>query len=111
MEALGNLNLNSLQIRERIGSVEVMGNISFIGKVINIRMHGKSGFAYLQDDKGVIQIYVSRDEICPREDKSLYNSFFKEKLNLGDNLEVSGYLFNTQEGVITIHVIGMELSS
>lgn len=111
MEKLEILKLDSAQIIERIGGADVMGTISFVGKVINIRMCGKAGFAYLQDDKGVVQIYVNRDDVCPGEDKTLYNKFFKEELNLGDGLQVEGYLFHTQEGVITINVKEMKLSS
>jgi lysyl-tRNA synthetase class 2 len=68
------------------------------------RIMGKVTFAELQDESGRIQIYVSRDDICPGEDKSLYNEVFKKLLDIGDIIGVKGFVFRTQMGEITIHV-------
>ena len=65
---------------------------------------GKAAFAELQDHEGRIQIYVNRDEICPDDDKTLYNEVFKKLLDMGDIIGIKGYAFITQMGELTIHV-------
>ncbi|KAF4531322.1 hypothetical protein B566_EDAN019429 [Ephemera danica] len=65
---------------------------------------GKAAFAELQDHTGRIQIYVNRDEICPGENKMLYNDVFKKLLDIGDIIGVKGYVFITQTGEISVHV-------
>jgi lysyl-tRNA synthetase class 2 len=79
-------------------------DVTFAGRLMGQRIMGKVTFAELQDQTGRIQIYVSRDEICPGEDKSLYNEVFKKLLDIGDIIGVKGYVFNTQMGETTIHV-------
>lgn len=74
------------------------------GRIMSRRIMGKAAFAELQDSSGRIQVYFNRDEICPGEDKSLYNEVFKRLLDLGDIVGVRGYVFKTQVGETTIHV-------
>ena len=72
------------------------------GRMMSERI-GKASFAELQDSEERIQIYVNRDEICPEEDKSLYNDVFKKLLDLGDFIGIKGTLFKTQVGEISIN--------
>jgi len=74
------------------------------GRLMSRRVMGKASFAELQDSDGRIQIYVSRDEICPGEDKNLYNKVFKKLLDLGDFIGIKGYAFYTQVGECSVHV-------
>ena len=67
------------------------------------RVMGKASFAELQDSKGRIQVYITRDDICPSDDKELYNVVFKKLLDLGDFIGVEGYVFRTQTGEISVH--------
>ncbi len=79
-------------------------NISLAGRLMSRRIMGSASFAELQDETGRIQIYVRRDDICPGEDKTLYNTVFKKLLDIGDIIGVKGYGFTTQTGEISIHV-------
>ncbi len=74
------------------------------GRMMSQRDMGKASFAELQDSSGRIQLYFNRDEICPGEDKRLYNQVFKKLLDLGDFIGIKGYVFKTQVGEISIHV-------
>lgn len=74
------------------------------GRMMSQRIMGKASFAEIQDSTGRIQVYFNRDEICPGEDKTLYNEVFKKLLDLGDFIGIKGYLFTTQVGEISIHV-------
>jgi lysyl-tRNA synthetase class 2 len=78
--------------------------ISIAGRIMSRRIMGSAAFAELQDETGRIQIYVRRDDICPTEDKTFYNSVFKKLLDIGDIIGVKGYGFTTQTGEISIHV-------
>lgn len=73
------------------------------GRVMGRRIMGKASFMQLQDSEGRIQVYVNRDEICPGEDKDLYNVVFKKLLDIGDYVGVEGYVFRTQTGEISVH--------
>jgi lysyl-tRNA synthetase class 2 len=84
-------------------------DISIAGRLMSKRIMGKASFAEIQDSTGKIQIYVSRDEICPDEDKSFYNDVFKKKLDRGDIIGVKGYVFTTQVGEISIHVTELKI--
>lgn len=86
-------------------------DVSLSGRLMMKRIMGKASFAELQDSKGRIQIYLNRDEICPGEDKSLYNNVFKKLMDIGDFLGVKGYVFKTQTGEISIHLKEMKLLS
>jgi lysyl-tRNA synthetase class 2 len=79
-------------------------NVSIAGRLMNKRIMGKASFAELQDEKGRIQLYITRDDICPGEDKELYNTVFKRLLDIGDFIGVKGFVFITQMGEISIHV-------
>ena len=79
-------------------------DVVFAGRLMSQRIMGKASFGELQDETGRIQIYVNRDEICPAEDKTLYNDVFKKLLDIGDIIGVKGFVFITQMGETTIHV-------
>jgi lysyl-tRNA synthetase class 2 len=81
--------------------------ISIAGRIMSRRIMGSAAFAELQDETGRIQIYIRRDDICPNEDKTLYNTVFKKLLDIGDIIGVKGYGFTTQTGEISIHVTGL----
>ena len=74
------------------------------GRLMSIRVQGKAAFAELQDSEGRVQVYINRDEICPGEDKTLYNEVFKKLIDLGDFVGVEGELFTTQVGEKSIRV-------
>ena len=78
--------------------------VSLAGRLMRRRIMGKASFAEIQDAAGRIQIYVARDEICTGEDKSLYNTVFKQLLDLGDIIGIKGFVFTTKTGEITVHV-------
>lgn len=79
-------------------------NISIAGRLMSFRIMGSASFAELQDSTGRIQLYFRRDDLCPDEDKTLYNTVFKKLLDIGDIIGVKGYVFTTQTGEISIHV-------
>lgn len=81
------------------------------GRVMSTRIQGKASFAELQDSDGRIQIYVNRDEICPDEDKTLYNEVFKKLIDLGDFIGIEGTLFTTQVGEKSVRVTNLTLLS
>ena len=78
-------------------------NVSIAGRIMTQRIMGAVSFFEIQDAVGRIQIYAKRDEICPGEDKTMYNSVFK-KLDIGDIIGVKGFVFTTQMGEISVHV-------
>lgn len=86
-------------------------DISIAGRLMSRRIMGSASFAEIQDSTGRIQIYVRRDDICPEEDKSLYNDLFKKRLDIGDIIGITGYVFTTQVGEISIHVTGLKVLS
>ena len=77
--------------------------VSIAGRIMSRRIMGKASFLSLQDSEGRIQIYVSRDSICPDENKDLYNVVFKKLLDIGDFVGIRGYVFRTQTGEISVH--------
>ncbi len=81
------------------------------GRIMSIRVMGKASFVEIQDESSRLQLYISRDELCPGEDKSLYNEVFKKLYDIGDIIGVSGFVFLTQMGEITLHVKEMTLLS
>ncbi len=85
--------------------------VSIAGRLMGKRVMGKASFAELQDSKGRIQVYVSRDDLCPGEDKDLYNKFFKKLLDIGDFIGVEGFVFRTQMGEISVHAQRITLLS
>lgn len=79
-------------------------DVVIAGRLMGQRIMGKASFAELQDQSGRIQLYIARDEICPGENKDLYNVVFKKLLDIGDFIGVKGFVFRTQMGEISIHV-------
>ena len=77
--------------------------VSVAGRIMSRRTMGKASFIELQDSKGRIQVYITRDDICPDEDKEMYNTVFKRLLDLGDFIGIEGFVFRTQMGEISIH--------
>ncbi len=83
---------------------ENLKDVVLAGRIMSRRIMGKASFAEIQDSEGRIQIYINRDEICPGEDKTLYNTVFKKLLDIGDFIGIKGYVFKTQVGETSIHV-------
>lgn len=99
------VNAHALEVTQ--GFQEGEGNfqeVKLAGRVMMTRVMGKASFGELQDASGRIQFYVSRDEICPGENKDLYNQLFKKYLDIGDYIGIEGFAFKTQTGQTTIHV-------
>ena len=86
-------------------------SVSIAGRLMSRRIMGSASFAEIQDATGRIQIYLRRDDLCPGDDKSLYNDIFKKRLDIGDIIGVKGYVFTTQMGEISIHVQELSLLS
>jgi len=84
-------------------------DIRIAGRIMTVRDMGKAAFASLQDSTGRIQVYVRRDDICPGEDKSLYDELWKKLLDIGDIVGLRGYVFTTKVGEITIHVTELKM--
>ncbi len=97
-------NAFSTEIKETFKDGEVPRQVSVAGRIMSRRIMGKASFVELQDSKGRIQLYISRDDICPGENKDLYNVVFKKLLDIGDFVGIKGYVFRTQMGEISIHV-------
>lgn len=79
-------------------------DISMAGRIMSRRIMGSASFAEIQDENGRMQLYFNRDEVCPGEDKTMYNTVFKRLLDIGDFIGVKGYVFITKMGEITVHV-------
>lgn len=86
-------------------------NISMAGRIMTRRIMGNASFAEIQDATGRMQIYLKRDDLCPDEDKTLYNTVFKKLLDIGDFIGIKGYVFTTQTGEISVHVTQLTLLS
>jgi lysyl-tRNA synthetase, class II len=86
-------------------------DVSIAGRIMTRRIMGNASFAELQDETGRIQLYFRRDDLCPGEDKTLYNTVFKKLLDIGDIIGVKGFVFTTQTGEISIHVTSFKLLS
>ncbi len=99
------LNTSAREILEKFPNDETaFQDVQIAGRLMGRRIMGSASFAELQDSTGRIQLYFNRDEICPGEDKSYYNTVFKRLLDIGDIIGVKGYVFVTKMGEITIHV-------
>ena len=81
------------------------------GRMMGRRVMGKASFAEIQDSKGRIQVYIARDEICPEENKDMYNTVFKKLMDIGDFIGVKGFVFRTQTGEISVHAKELTLLS
>jgi lysyl-tRNA synthetase class 2 len=84
-------------------------NIFIAGRLMSRRIMGSASFAEIQDQHGRIQIYLRRDDLCPDDDKTLYNTVFKKLLDIGDIIGIAGYVFTTQTGEISIYVQSLKL--
>ena len=105
------VNAYSTDIREQFSDDAEPRQVSVAGRLMGRRVMGKASFAEIQDSKGRMQVYISRDEICPGEDKDLYNKVFKKLMDIGDFIGVKGYVFRTQTGEISIHAQEITLLS
>lgn len=96
----------SKQIKEGFNeeSAEEYKSVSVAGRVMSVRNMGKANFAVVQDNTGRIQMYIRRDDICPGEDKTLYNTVWKKLIDIGDIIGIKGYVFSTKTGETSIHV-------
>jgi len=106
------VNASAAEIKQQFqADNSLFQEVSIAGRIMSRRIMGAASFAEIQDETGRIQIYVKRDEICPGEDKTLYNTVFKRHLDIGDIIGVTGYVFITKMGEITLHVTSMKLLS
>ena len=103
-------NITSQQIRELYNpELKNLQDVKIAGRIMSRRIMGAAAFIELQDEKGRIQIYVKRDEICPGEDKTLYNTVFKKLLDIGDIIGIKGFTFITQAGELSIHATELKV--
>ena len=102
---LFDVNVTAVDIKENYSAKKLdYKNINIAGRIMSRRIMGKASFVELQDSSGRIQLYFNRDEICPGENKDLYNTIFKKLLDIGDFIGVNGYVFTTKVGEISIFV-------
>lgn len=105
-------NAFSTEIRDSFRDDEAEPReVCIAGRMMSRRVMGKASFAEIQDSKGRIQVYISRDDLCPGEDKDLYNKVFKRLLDIGDFIGVKGFVFRTQTGEISVHARELTLLS
>jgi lysyl-tRNA synthetase class 2 len=98
-------NISTTEIKENFKPEKKnFQDVSIAGRIMSRRIMGNASFAEIQDDRGRIQVYLRRDDLCPAEDKSFYNNIFKKLLDIGDFIGVKGFVFITQMGEITVHV-------
>ena len=98
------VNAYSAEIKQNFrDDEETPREVTVAGRIMGRRIMGKASFMELQDSCGRIQVYISRDEICPGDDKELYNTVFKKLLDIGDFVGITGHVFRTQTGEISVH--------
>ena len=105
------VNAYSEEIKTSFTEDAPQREVCIAGRLMGRRVMGKASFAEIMDSKGRIQVYVTRDDICPEDDKTLYNTFFKKLLDLGDFVGVKGFVFRTQTGEISVHARELVLLS
>ncbi|MFA5850328.1 MAG: lysine--tRNA ligase [Bacteroidales bacterium] len=106
------VNITSQQIKDQYDPEKKnLQDIKIAGRIMTRRIMGAAAFIELQDEKGRIQIYIKRDEICQGEDKTLYNTVFKKLLDIGDIIGIKGFAFITQTGELSIHAKEMKVLS
>lgn len=99
------VNVTAGEIHEKFpGDNTLFQDITLAGRIMSRRIMGAASFAEIQDGTGRIQVYLKRDDVCPGEDKTMYNTVFKRLLDIGDIIGVKGFVFITQMGEVTIHV-------
>jgi len=96
-------NAYSTEIKQSFKDDAEPRQVQVAGRIMSRRIMGKASFVELQDSEGRIQVYISRDDLCPGEDKELYNTVFKKLLDIGDFIGIKGFVFRTQMGEISIH--------
>ena len=101
--ALYPVNAYTTEIKETFSDDAPQKEVCVAGRIMSRRIMGKASFMELQDSRGRIQVYISRDDLCPDEDKDLYNVVFKKLLDIGDFVGVKGLVFRTQTGEISVH--------
>ncbi|TFU92476.1 lysine--tRNA ligase [Barnesiella sp. WM24] len=101
--ALYPVDAYTTEIKETFKDDEPAREVCVAGRIMSRRIMGKASFMELQDSKGRIQVYISRDDLCPGEDKDLYNVVFKKLLDIGDFVGIKGFVFRTQTGEISVH--------
>lgn len=107
-----NVNINTSEIHQNYpADHSLFQEVSIAGRIMTRRIMGAASFVDLQDSGGRIQLYIKRDDICTGEDKTLYNTVFKRLLDIGDIIGVTGFVFITQMGEISIHVKSLKLLS
>ncbi|HHX32341.1 MAG TPA: lysine--tRNA ligase [Bacteroidales bacterium] len=105
------VNTYSNDIKNEFSDDADRREVSIAGRIMGRRIMGKASFIELMDSKGRIQIYVTRDDLCPGENKDLYNNFFKKLLDIGDFIGIKGLVFRTKMGEISIHAESITLLS
>jgi len=101
--ALYDINAYSADIKNDFRDEAEPRQVSVAGRIMSRRIMGKASFVELQDSEGRIQVYITRDDICPGDNKDLYNVVLKKLLDIGDFIGIEGYVFRTQMGEISIH--------
>ena len=104
-------NAFSEDIKNEFKDENEVREVVIAGRMMSRRVMGKASFVELQDSKGRIQVYVTRDDICPGDDKNLYNTVFKRLLDIGDFIGIKGFVFRTQTGEISVHAQSLTLLS
>ena len=104
-------NAFSTEIRDNFQDDAEPREVCIAGRMMSRRVMGKASFVELQDSKGRIQVYITRDDICPEENKDLYNVVFKKLMDIGDFIGVKGFVFRTQTGEISVHAKELSLLS
>ena len=99
------------EIKENFKDDAEPREVSIAGRIMSRRIMGKASFMELQDSEGRIQVYISRDDLCPGENKDTYNIFFKKLLDIGDIVGIEGFVFRTQMGEITVHAKNIKMLS
>ena len=102
-------NAFSEDIKNNFKDEDEKQEVVIAGRMMSRRVMGKASFVELQDSKGRIQVYVTRDDICPDDNKDLYNTVFKRLLDIGDFIGIKGYVFRTQTGEISVHAQSITL--
>ena len=105
------VNAYSTDIKGNFDDAAEQRDVCIAGRLMSRRVMGKASFAEIQDSKGRIQVYVSRDDLCPDENKDLYNVVFKKLMDIGDFIGIKGFVFRTQTGEISVHAKELTLLS
>jgi lysyl-tRNA synthetase class 2 len=105
------VNAYSADIKDQFDDSGEKRQVSIAGRIMSRRIMGKASFIELMDSKGRIQVYITRDDICPEENKDLYNIVFKKLLDIGDFIGITGFVFRTQTGEISVHAQSLTVLS